>query len=295
MKPRQLALSRREFLQVAGGTLAASTILGGCQAEDSVSQVEGGGETPILIGTQLYAVRREMEQDLEGTIARMAEISFEGVEFADYFGRSAAELRQVLDGNGLKPCGTHIYLETMQGDQLQETVDFNLELGNPYLIVRWAQSEALARKDGWLQLCEDFNEAAAALRPHGLRMGYHSHGYSFDMVEGECAWHILADNTEPDVILQLDTGAVPFREDLDVVGLLKRNPGRTTTIHIKPKHREISWAWIGRDELPWEEICSVCETTAGTEWYIVEYERPGIPPDLALKGNLEAFLEYARS
>ena len=48
----------------------------------------------------------------------VARMGYEGVEFAGYYGRSAAELRKLLDDNGLKCCGTHTGLNTILGDEL---------------------------------------------------------------------------------------------------------------------------------------------------------------------------------
>src|ERR1041385_980108 len=53
------------------------------------------------IGLQLYTVRHQMEKDVEGTIARVAATGYREVEFAGYFGKSARDVRALLDKNGL--------------------------------------------------------------------------------------------------------------------------------------------------------------------------------------------------
>jgi hypothetical protein len=35
---------------------------------------------------------------------------------------------------------------------------------------------------------------------------------------------------------------------------------------------------IGDDDTPWDRVFELCETTGGTEWYIVEYESDAYPP-----------------
>ena len=59
----------------------------------------------------------------------MAKLGYQGVEFAGYYERSAAEIKKMLDGNGLKCCGTHIGVETLLGDNLARTVEFNQTIG----------------------------------------------------------------------------------------------------------------------------------------------------------------------
>jgi len=91
--------------------------------------------TSIPIALQLYSIRHDCEKDLPGTLEAVAKMGYDGVEFAGYYGRSAKELRQMLDDLGLRVAGTHIRLPTLQGDALAETVAFNRDLGNRFLIV----------------------------------------------------------------------------------------------------------------------------------------------------------------
>ncbi|MCS7309894.1 MAG: sugar phosphate isomerase/epimerase, partial [Armatimonadetes bacterium] len=69
----------------------------------------------IPIGVQLYSVRDDCAKDLPGTLAAIAKMGYEGVEFAGYHGYSARDLRKLLDDNGLKCCGTHIGIDTLLG------------------------------------------------------------------------------------------------------------------------------------------------------------------------------------
>src|SRR5438105_11085129 len=90
---------------------------------------------PLQVGLQLYAVRDDCAKDLPGVLKAVAKMGYTGVEFAGYYGRSAQELRAMLDEDGLKCYGTHIGLETLLGDNLAKTVEFNKVLGNNMLIV----------------------------------------------------------------------------------------------------------------------------------------------------------------
>ena len=47
----------------------------------------------LPIGLQLYSVRNEMEKDFEGTLARVAAMGYEGVEFAGLFGKAPEEIK----------------------------------------------------------------------------------------------------------------------------------------------------------------------------------------------------------
>lgn len=80
----------------------------------------------IPIGLQLYSIREDCAKDLPGTLAAVSKMGYDGVEFAGYHGRTAKELRKMLDDLGLKCCGTHIGLDTLLGDALKASAEFNL-------------------------------------------------------------------------------------------------------------------------------------------------------------------------
>ncbi|MBA3441304.1 MAG: sugar phosphate isomerase/epimerase [Pyrinomonadaceae bacterium] len=272
-------IPRRDFIKLTTGSVTAAFV----PATLNSSLISKTKQIPI--GVQLYCVRKELAEDMPGTISALAKIGFEGVEFADYFGRSATELRRMLDDNKLKCCGTHIHLETLLGDKLSETVEFNQTLGNKYLIVRSLKQERRSTKETFLKTAELFNEIAERLKPHGMRVGYHNHDYIFEKFDGEMLWNILANHTRKDVILQLDTGNASVT-GVSIVELLQRHPGRTVSMHVKPYSKAKPNAFLGADELDWKQILRISESSGGIEWYIVEYEREAYPPLEALKANL---------
>ena len=49
------------------------------------------------VGIQLYSVRDAMEQDMDATLAKVKEMGYDYVEFAGYFGKSAEEVKALLD------------------------------------------------------------------------------------------------------------------------------------------------------------------------------------------------------
>ena len=71
--------------------------------------------------------------------------------------------------------------------------------------------------------------------------------------------------------------------------LIMRNAGRTTSMHVKPFSKKDPNAFLGADELDWPAIMTAAETKGGIEWYIIEYEKAGVPPLESLKANLELF------
>ena len=73
---------------------------------------------------------------------------------------------------------------------------------------------------------------------------------------------------------------------MSVVDLLRRNVGRTISIHVKPFSKKDPAAYLGDDELDWSGVMKACEEVGGTEWYIVEHESPTASPLDAVKACL---------
>jgi sugar phosphate isomerase/epimerase len=241
----------------------------------------------IPIGLHFYSVRHQCAKDLKGVLKAVGEMGYHGVEFAGYYGKKDTDLRKMLDANGLVCCGTHTPLESLMGDTLKTTIEWNKTLGNKYLIVPGLPRARTRNRKAWLDTAKLFNGIRARASEHRMRVGYHAHGGDFKKIDGQTGWDIFFSNVKPEVIMQLDTGNC-IGGGGDPVAVLKKFPGRATTIHLK-EHGGAKQAVIGEGDVPWKEIFELCEA-GGTEWYIVEHERGGPDP----LGDVRRCLENLR-
>jgi sugar phosphate isomerase/epimerase len=278
-------LSRRTFLKTTAASLAAACAAGsGCNGPLNL----GLSKRTIPLGLQLYSVRAECAKDLPATIAAVAEMGYDGVEFAGYYDYTATDLRKLLDDNGLKCCGTHTALDTLLGDNLPGTIEFNKTIGNKYLIVPWLDPNKYSSVQGWRDAADMFNELAEKVEPHKMQVGYHNHSHEFKAVDGKIPWDIFFGNTRKDVIMQFDTGNA-MAGGGDAIPYLKRYPGRAVTVHLKEYSATNKNAIVGEGDIPWEELLTLCETTGGTKWYIIEEEKDVYPPLKAAELCLKNF------
>ena len=252
-------LSRRTFLKLgaAGAALAA--------AGRTLLAAEAAKKLPV--GVQLYSLRGECKEDLAKTLEALGKMGYDGVEFAGYHGRDAATLRKMLDGNGLKCCGTHTGIGSLLGDKLKATIEFNQTLGNRFLIVPGFPAKYRKDKQAWLDTAKLFGEIAAKCKPHAMRCGYHNHGVEFKPIDGELPWDIFFSNTPADVVMQIDIGNC-MGGGGDPIAMLKKYPGRAVTVHLKEVGGQ---GVVGEGKVAWKEVFALCRTTAGTEWYIIEF------------------------
>jgi len=285
-----LSVSRREFLKQSAVAAAVACV---AAKPAGLIAASGYGGKNIPIGLQLYSVRRECEKDLVGTVTAVAKMGYKGVEFAGYYERDAKTLRKLLDDLGLKCCGTHTKLDTLLGDELPKTIEFNQVLGNPYLIVPSLPKKSTGTRKAWQETADLFNDLAAKVKPHGMRVGYHNHTIEFTALDGEMPWDTFFGRTKPEVIMQFDTGNA-MHGGGDATIYLKKYPGRVATVHVKSYSKQKPKALIGEDELPWPEIFNLCETSGRTEWYIVEYESDAYPPLISVGKSLEVLREWGK-
>ena len=283
------SLSRREFLKTCSAAAAAF-------AAANPSQLFAAGDyggKKIPFGLQLYSVRNECAKDLVGTVTAVAKMGYKAVEFAGYHNRDASTLRKLLDDVGLKCCGTHFGLDALLGDNLAKTVEFNHTLGNPFLIAASLPGKYTKTRAGWQEAADRFNEAADKVKPHGMRVGYHNHSIEFTAIDGELPWDTFFNRAKKEVVIQFDTGN-GMAEGGDPMIFLKKHPGRTASVHVKPFSKAKPNALIGDDEHPWKDIFRLCENGAGVEWYIIEYESDAFPPLVSVEKTLEVMRRWGK-
>jgi len=255
----------------------------------------------VPIALELYSVRHEFEKDPRGTMKRVAEMGYEGVEFAGPPKHPADELRDMLKEFGLTCCGWHTPFQSVQEDKLEETIELNKTVNNPYVIIPGVPENLTKTREGWLGIAKFLNDLSDKLAPHGMRTGYHNHRREFEPLEGEQPWDTLSSNTKEEVIMQLDTGNA-LSGGGDIYSVLKRYPNRAVTVHIKPYSKKAAgedWragfrTLIGEDDTDWNQLFELCETVGGTKWYIVEYESDAYPPFEAVELCLKKLKEMGK-
>jgi sugar phosphate isomerase/epimerase len=257
-------LHRRDFIHLSTLTLAGASLGLSAYAADKPGTPM---KNKIPIGLELYSVRNECKEDFPGTVAKVAKIGYRGVEFAGYWGRSAKDIRNMLDDNGILACGSHTPYDDLLPNKIDATIEFNQVIGNKFIICPYMIG---LTREQWLAHAQMFNNLADKLKPLGLWTGYHAHAHDFKKIGDQTAWDIFFGNTKAEVIMQLDTSNC-CDGGADPVEVLNRYPGRVRTIHIKPNGAGPE-AIIGEDKINWTGVFEFCETRGNTQWYVVEHE-----------------------
>ncbi len=255
-------MTRRDALRLtAGGMLT----LGGAPA---LFAAQGGKRIPIAL--QLYSVRGDCGKDFDAAMAQVAEMGYEGVEFAGYhkYGSDPEGLRKKLDQLKLKAAGTHIGAGSFAPNSLKKTVEFHKTIGCKFLIV--PGDGRFTKPEESKEYARLMTEAAQALKAEGLYCGHHNHTQEFktDPETGKTYWDLFAERTSADVVLQQDVGWTTAAKQ-DPAAYVRKYPGRTKITHFKAHGGQ---SIIGQDEVNWKAVIQACYEVGGTEWFTVEQE-----------------------
>ncbi|UZX04798.1 sugar phosphate isomerase/epimerase [Arthrobacter sp. CDRTa11] len=178
---------------------------------------------------QLFTLRNAMQEDLAGTIRRVAEIGFMQVEPYNFVA-TAKELGAALRENGLTAPSGHAPLLSQNQDEIFAAAK---ELGigtviDPFIPAeRWQEAEDIQATAAGL------NAAAKKGAEYGIRVGYHNHQWELEsIIEGRTALEYFADLLDPELVLEVDTYWVAVGGQ-DPVEILARLGDRVKFIHIK--------------------------------------------------------------
>ncbi len=236
---------------------------------------ERAGKT-IPIGLELYSVRDEFKKDPEATLRAVAQMGYQCVEFyAPYFEWSEGQtkqMRKLLDDLGMKCFSTHNSYSYLSAENIGKARDMNLILGSKYVVM--ASSNPKPGLDGWKAVAESLNAAADQLEASGLKAGYHNHQPEFTIIEGQRPMEILAKNTKPSIMLQLDVGTC-LEAGSDPVAWIRANPGRIRSLHLKdwsPDPAKGYSVLFGEGSADWKNIFAAAESGGGAEYYLLEQE-----------------------
>jgi sugar phosphate isomerase/epimerase len=278
-------MDRRTFL----GAAAASWL-----AKDSVTSALRAASIETL-GLQLYTVRDAMAKDFDGTIAAVAATGYKEVEFAGYFDRTPAQVRDVLRQNGLTAPSAHIDYPSL-GDKLPGIIDAAHTIGHTFLVNPWIDEEMRKQPDIWQKAAETYNRAGESCRKAGIQFAYHNHHFEFVQPAGgrQAPYEILLKACDPALVkMEMDLCWTTVA-GVDPLTYFQRFPGRFPLVHVKGLGKKPPVPAPGAPALPFDQVIPTIVDVghddvidwkrifaragqAGIAHYIVEHDQPKVP------------------
>jgi len=242
------------------------------------------------IALQLYSVRDDMAADFEGTLKKVKELGYDGVEFAGLYGKTAAEVKALCAEIGLTPISAHVPFVDMMNDP--DLIKVYKEIGCDYVVIPYLTEEYRPGQPKFQEVIDGAKLLAEKAKENGMKLCYHNHDFEFVKVDGEYAIDILYAEV-PELSPQFDTCWVNVGGE-NPAEYVRKYKGREEILHLKDfvgSKSENMYALIGRDDKKEEagkafsfkpvgygvqDFPTIVEAAveAGTKWLVVEMDSP---------------------
>jgi len=193
-----------------------------------------------------YTYREQFAKDLPGTLDTIKALGVTDMEFSNLFGRTAAEIRSMLDARGMI-CSSFGCSWDDLNKKTDEVAANAKTLGAKFVRVAWLPD----RQPFTLELAEktaaEFNAIGKLLREkHGLTYCYHNHGYEFVKHGGGTLFDLLVEKTNPqDVSYELDILWV-YHPGADPAALIEKHGDRIKLLHLKDLKKGVAGDLSGK-------------------------------------------------
>ncbi|MDX1586924.1 MAG: sugar phosphate isomerase/epimerase, partial [Balneolaceae bacterium] len=215
----------------------SSYLLTACgRGENQSGQMPGAASVadPLhTISIQLYTFRNQLNEDIPGTLQRIADMGYKYVETYDFSeDLSYDEVGQMLKDAGLSVSSMHG--EIPLGEAGEKALRRAEAFGNDKHIWHgWPEDERYQTEEGVKELAEIYNEASTFLQSHGLRFGLHNHWWEMRVDENDTyPFETLVDYIDDEIFFEIDTYWVKTagQEPSDII---RKYQNRTEFLHIK--------------------------------------------------------------
>ncbi len=294
-----MKIPRRTF--ILSGTLAS----GAAWLSRDGSLVRGNS-LGLAPGVQLWSVREQIKNNLDGTLRHLAAIGYREVELFET-PKSPGEFRKKVEDAGMKCVSGHFELKDLKDPA---TIAAAQALGLTYMILVFPALPSLegrsvdANFEQFVPLYEkislsdykwnadQLNRCAENLKRQGIRTGYHNHAIDFKNFGGTRGFDALIQNTDPNLVcFEMDCGHV-IHAGHDPIAYLNKYPTRIELLHIKdlvPGYHVSTTldtedkdtnAEIGFGSIDWKKLFETAARYGRVKHYFVEHEGKMAHPPL---------------
>ena len=223
----------------------------------------------IPVAVQMYTLREESAEDFIGTLKKVADIGFSGVEFAGYGGLAVEDVKAALDHLGLRAVSSHVPIEQLERN-LDEVIREQKVLGSQFVVCPYITLEQRT-ESGYKNLITNLAKANEACQREGITLCYHNHDFELERLEdGRFALDAIFEDTN--VSTELDIYWLT-KAGQDPVQWLKRYKNKSPLVHLKDmtNDEERFFAELGTGSVNLQDVLEVSEEV-GVKWWIVEQD-----------------------
>jgi sugar phosphate isomerase/epimerase len=288
--------NRRKFLKNSGAATLAAMLL---SDKATASFFDGKATRPV--GLQLFTFFGQIDDDVEGTLKKIAVIGYKEIESAfskkgGFYGMKPKEFSKMVSDTGMswkshhvlgapfkmpanaKPItdanGNPITIPPMRNlkENMQELVDEIEEARIPYLVCANIPTKT---SDDVKSSIDILNRTGEACKKANIILAYHNHTEEFEKPEGatETAYEMFLSQLSPDIKMELDL-CWTIKAGVDPVELFKKHPGRFHLWHVKDLDKQKEGpAPVGEGVIDFKPIFANADV-AGMKHFFVEHDMP---------------------
>ena len=262
----------------------------------------------LPVAVQVYSVREDAKADLRGTLEKIKEMGYDGVEFAGLYNNTPEDIKKMCEEIGLTPISAHVPYIDMMGAPKGILAKY-ATIGCKYVAVPYLTPDYRPGTVCFSEVIENIKLLGKVAKEMGMQLLYHNHDFEFMKLDGKYALDILYDEVPAEYLqTELDTCWVNVGGEVPAEYIAKYN-GRCPVVHLKdfygeksenmyeligikteapkrPSNFELRPVGSGIQDFP--AILKAAEA-AGTEWVVVEQDHPsmGLTPMESIKKSRE--------
>lgn len=183
-------------------------------------------------GVVSFTFRNDFSKDVPGTLDYIKQMGIRNIEFSNLFGKTATEMRALLDARGMVCTSYGVYYDALT-NKTDAVIRDAKTLGAEFVRVGMIPHKGEFTVQQAEAAVKDFNRVGQKLKENGIEFSYHNHGYDFTPYEKGTLYDYLIQNTNPDYVsFELDILWV-HQFGQDPVAYLKKYLNRFRMMHVK--------------------------------------------------------------
>ena len=233
------------------------------------------------IGAQLYTIRDGMQDDVKGSLKKIADIGYDTIELAGYndgkfYGLSPIEFKKIANDLGLKIISSHSGVEVkgVGMENAKAVAEAHAKLGVKYCIQPWLVEERRVSADSYRKFVEELNMVGKVMKEYDIQFGYHNHNFEFNEVDGLVPYYdIYMKELDPELVTMEIDLYWTVRAGQDPVEIFKKYPGRFELYHVKDMENSDDkyFAPVGTGTIDFKRIFAYNDL-AGLKYMFVEQD-----------------------
>ncbi|TBH74846.1 sugar phosphate isomerase/epimerase family protein [Aquirufa nivalisilvae] len=185
------------------------------------------------IGMVSFTYRNSLSKDMAKTLDTLKNQGITDMEFSSLFGKTAQEVRSLLDERGMKcsSFGVGMADALNKTDQVGENAKI---LGASFVRVAWIPHTGPFTLELSQKTAQEFNQIGKALKEkYDLTFCYHNHGFEFEPYGEGTLFDYLVQNTDPKFVSYEMDILWTFFPGQNPATLLEKYGNRFKLMHLK--------------------------------------------------------------